>query len=175
MTKKIECKYSELEEVLFPLLRGRVFHVTDEVTFNDLIRNGWIHSNQQGQFAFALGQPGDSYGRKRGWVSLFDLHTAMDAPVKEALTGYYFLKLFRSETTRAVLFLAESVWGSLISWKHASQEVGGKEVYIPFVEAWYPGDIPLHLISDMLIVSVQSAPSRSSQVIAQDQDSPKAK
>jgi hypothetical protein len=172
MTQKIECKYSELEEIVFPLLRGRVFHVTNAETFHDLIRNGGIRSDQQGLFAFALGQPGNSYGRKRGWVSLFDLRAEEDADVKQALIRYFFLKVFRSDSTRAVLFLAESAWPSLISWKRASQEVGGKEVYIPFVEAWYPGDIPIHVISDRLIVTVHPDPSRLSEIIAQVQQRP---
>jgi hypothetical protein len=167
MTQKIDCKYCELEEIVFPLLRGRVFHVTTKDTFHELIGNGGIRSNQQGLFAFALGQPGNSYGRKRGWVSLFDLRTGEDADVKQALIGYFFLKVFRSESTRAVLFLAESAWPSLISWKRASQEVGGKEVYIPFLEAWYPGDIPVHVISDSLVVTVHPDPSRLTQIIAQ--------
>jgi len=44
----------------------------------------------------------------------------------------------------------------LISWQHARQEVERKEMYIPFVEAWYPGDIPLHLVNDSLVLTVKS-------------------
>jgi hypothetical protein len=169
MTQKIDCKYSELEETVFPLLCGRVFHITNVETFHELIGNGEIRSNQQGLFAFALGQPGNSYGRKRGWISLFDLRPAEDGDVKQALIRYFFLKVFQSDSSRAVLFLAESAWPSLISWKRASQEVGGKEVYIPFVETWYPGDMPRHVISDSLLVTVHSDPCRLNQIIAQAQ------
>ena len=154
--KKTECKYSELEEVMLPLLRGRVFHVTKHETFNHICQHGWICSNQPGPFAFTLGQSKSSYGRKRGWVSLFDLSNTTDAYVKEALIRYWFLRTMR-KGTHVYSFIAEAAWPSLISWKRASREVGATEVFIPFVETWYPGDIPLHLVSDSLAVTVQSA------------------
>ena len=37
------------------------------------------------------------------------------------------------------------------------REVGATEVFIPFVEAWYPGDIPLELVSDSLMVTTDPA------------------
>jgi hypothetical protein len=37
--------------------------------------------------------------------------------------------------------------------------VGGQEFFVPFVEAWYPGDIPLQLVNESLMVSVHP-PSR---------------
>ena len=137
--KKIACKHFELEEVLLPLLLGRVFHVTTEATFDRICQLGRIYSNQEVEFALTLGHSKNCYGRKRGWVSLFDLSHTADA---------------HNENTHVYLFMAESAWPSLISWKRASREVGATEVFIPFVEAWYPGDIPIELVSDSLMVTV---------------------
>ena len=151
--KKIACKHSELEEVLLPLLRGRVFHVTTAATFERICQRGWIYSTQEIDFALTLGHSKNCYGRKRGWVSVFDLSYTTDSDIKEALIRYWFLRSIRNENTHLYLFLAESAWPSLISWKRASREVGATEVFIPFVEAWYPGDIPIELVSDSLMVT----------------------
>jgi hypothetical protein len=155
--KKIACKHFELEEVLLPLLLGRVFHVTTEATFDRICQLGRIYSNQEVEFALTLGHSKNCYGRKRGWVSLFDLSHTADAHIKEALIRYWFLRSIRNENTHVYLFIAESAWQSLISWKRASREVGATEVFIPFVEAWYPGDIPIELVSDSLMVTVDPA------------------
>jgi hypothetical protein len=152
--KKITCKQSELEEVLLPLLRERVFHVTTEATFGDICQRGSIYSDQEVQFALTLGHSENCYGRKRGWVSVFDLSRTTDIHIKEALIRYWFLRSIRNESTHCYLFIAESAWPSLISWKRASREVGATEVFIPFVEAWYPGDIPIELVTDSLMVTV---------------------
>ena len=156
--KQLECKNTELEEVVLPLLRGRVFHVTKLETFDNICRSGWIYSHQQAEFAFTLAQAKNSYGRKRGWVSLYNLSSPTDAEIKEALVRYAFLKTIRNESTYVYLIVAEGAWSSLISWKHAIREVGGKEFFIPFVEGWYPGDMPLQLVSESLVVTVHLSP-----------------
>jgi hypothetical protein len=154
--KKIECRYPDLEETVLPLLRGQIFHVTNEETFNTICRSGWISGKEQGQFVFTPVAE-NSYGRKRGWVSLFDLRETPDAHIKEALIRYWFLRTFHNESTHVYLFVTESAWSSLISWKRATREVGATEFFIPFVEAWYPGDIPLCLIGHSLAVTVRTA------------------
>ena len=147
-----------MEAAVLPLLRGRVFHVTGRANFQEIARSRWIDSKQQVRFTSAFGQSENSYGRKRGWVSLFDLSNPQDGYIKEALIRYYFLKAFRSRSSAiCLLFVAESAWSSLISWQRARQEVGQKETYIPFVETWYPGDMPLDLVNDTLLVTVQSS------------------
>jgi hypothetical protein len=155
--KKIECKRSDLQPLVLPLLRGRVFHVTEETAFADISRSGWIDSKQLPRFVLPFGKSENSYGLKRGWVSLFDLSNTANAYTKDALIHYYLRKAFHNKSTAiCFLFIAENAWPSLISWQHARQEVERKEMYIPFVEAWYPGDIPLHLVNDSLVLTVKS-------------------
>src|SRR5262245_39461954 len=71
--EKIDCSYLDVVQVLLPLLCGRVFHVTTEEKFKDICQSGWIFSKEQTQFALTPGQSETTYGRKRGWVSLYDL------------------------------------------------------------------------------------------------------
>lgn len=157
--KRIESEHSEIEQVMLPLLRGRVFHVTTEEKFNDICRCGWIYSKEQTKFVFAPGQSETTYGRKRGWVSLYDLSNTEDTDIKEALIRYWFFRTLRAGSRYVYLIIAESAWSSLVSWKRASRDVGEQELFIPFVEAWYPGDIPLQLVSESLVLTVHP-PSR---------------
>ena len=157
--KKIDCSYFDVVQVLFPLLFGRVFHVTTEEKFNDICRSGWIYSKEQTQFVLTPGQSETTYGRKQGWVSLYDLSYTEHTDIKEALIRYWFFRTLRAGRTDVYLMIAKSAWSSLVSWKRASRDVGGQEFFVPFVEAWYPGDIPLQLVNESLVVSVHP-PSR---------------
>src|SRR5207245_5020415 len=49
--KKLECKNSELEQGMIPFLRGRVFHVTKQKTFDQICCSGWIYSHSQAAFS----------------------------------------------------------------------------------------------------------------------------
>jgi hypothetical protein len=159
LPNKIDCRRSDLETAVLPLLRGQIFHVTEEAMFENITRAGYIPSSLQTQFTSAFGRSENNYGRQRGWVSLLDLRDATDAYIKEALTRYYLLKVFHDKTASIyVLFIAERAWSSLIPWRHARDEVGRKQMCIPFVEAWYPGDLPLSLVSDTLVVKLRSYP-----------------
>lgn len=95
----------------------------------------------------------NNYGRKRGWVSLYDLSDPTDREIKEALIRHWFPRTVRKESPVVCLIVAESVRPSLISWKRASHEAGGREFFIPFVEVWYPGDLPLELVTDSLALT----------------------
>jgi hypothetical protein len=156
--RKIECDSSEVENVILPLLRGRVFHVTKEENFADIRRSGWIYSQQQARLVFTPQQLENSYGCKRGYVSLYDLRNSSDAEITEALIRHWFFRITDKESTQVYLIVAESAWSSLISWKRASQEVGGKEFFIPFVEVWYPGDVPFQLVDESLVISCRPSP-----------------
>jgi hypothetical protein len=155
--KRIDCEAADLEPTLLPLLRGRVFHMTKEDKFNDICRSGWVYSQEQAHFVFA-GQTEITYGRKRGWVSLFDFSDKKDKDIKEALIRHWFFRTLRNAGTHAYLIIAESACSSLISWQQAFREAGSKEFFIPFVETWYPGDMPLELVSDCFVVTVHRSP-----------------
>jgi hypothetical protein len=155
--KRIDCEVSDLEHILLPFLRGRVFVMTKEEKFKDICRSGWIYSQEQTQFVFA-GQTKTTYARKRGWVSLFDFSDNKDKDIKDALIRHWFFRTVRNPGTHAYLIIAESACSSLISWHQAFRDAGGKEFFIPFLETWYPGDMPLELVSDCFVVTVRPSP-----------------
>jgi hypothetical protein len=157
---KIECKKSDLEARVLPLLRGRVFHVTKLQTFDSIRAEGIKNSRD----SLPSSPWVNSYGPKRGWVCLFDLRNTTDAQVEMARSKYNFLRPPFSDADRnahVYLFMSESVWPHLISWKCAEQEKAWGEMFIPDVEAWYPGDIPISCVSDALVVTIESEPESS--------------
>jgi hypothetical protein len=156
--REIECEHSQVERLMFPLLRGRVFHVTNEENFLEIRRSGWIYSHRQARLAFSPSDPETSYGCKRGWVSLYDLRDPSDGEVKEALIRHWFLRKIVNDSARVYLIVDESAWSSLVPWERASREVGGKEFFIPFIEAWYPGDIPIRFIADSIALTIHPSP-----------------
>ena len=155
--KRIDCEAADLEHTLLPLLRGQVFYMTNEENFNHICRSGWIYGEEQAQFVLAPGQAQTTYGRKRGWVSLFDF-SDKDKDIKEALIRHWFFRTLRNAGTHAYLIVAESACSSLISWNQAFRETGGKEFLIPFVETWYPGNMSLELVSDCFVLTVHRSP-----------------
>jgi hypothetical protein len=169
MLTTIECKFSELHQSVLPMLRGRVFHLAEAAAADAFRRRGFIEAQHHGQFGSALCPPQKSYGAKRGYVCLFDFRSQGKTDLEEAFILHYFLKPFHYGNAYAYLFLAAGAWTKLIPWKQASSEIGTKELYIPFVEAWYPGDLPFELISDCLIVTVQPTAGVLREIIAKSQ------
>jgi hypothetical protein len=169
LTTTIDCKFSELHQSVLPLLRGRVFHLAEAAAVDSFRRRGFIEASRHGQFASALCSPQKSYGAKRGYICLFDFRRSGQTEVEEAFIRHYFLKPFHYGNAYAYLFLAPSAWAKLIPWKHASSEIGTKELYIPFVEAWYPDRLPFELVSDCLIVTVQPTAGALREIISKAQ------
>jgi hypothetical protein len=172
LTTKIDCKFSELQDAVLPLLRGRVFHLADVAALDSFYRRGSIPAGYRGQFAAGLCPAQTSYGAKRGYLCLFDFRVSAKSELEEAFIRHYFIKPFHYGNTYCYLSLAPSAWPKLIPWQHASSEVGTKELYIPFVEAWYPGDLPLDLVNDCLTVTVQPTAGTVREIIGKAQ--PKA-
>lgn len=52
------------------------------------------------------------------------------------------------------LFISDRVWTNIIRAENIEQEDGRHLQLVPYAEAWYPGDIPLSLVNDVLEVTV---------------------
>jgi hypothetical protein len=132
-----------------PLLRGQVFHVTSTEALESIQRAGSIISNQDGRFGFTFPQSKNSYGRERGYVCLFDLRGASEEAVSDARTKFNFLHPTAADP--AFLFVQEAHHPSLVPWTEAPTGA----MLVPYVEAWYPGHIPVSALSHALAVVVE--------------------
>ena len=91
----IKLHYSNLKEELLPLFLGKVFHVTTKDACSSIMAEKKIRNNMKGEREFVFPQSENSYGRKRGYVCLFDLRSATTEQIQDALMKFYFLNPFR--------------------------------------------------------------------------------
>jgi hypothetical protein len=152
--EQLSLSQARLEESLLPILRGSVFHVTTRSGFRGITKDGFIRNNKNGLFPCSFPQSSRSYARNRGCVSVFDLRATSDDQLQTALSNFYFLNPPNAEDNPFLLFLSESYHPQLIPWTQARDEEAWREMFIPIVEAFYPGDIPISCISRVLAVKI---------------------
>ncbi len=161
----IACKESELHHQILPLLVGNVFHITTAVGLDGIINDQAIRNNRTGSLPFTFGQSDNSYGRRHGFVCLFDLRNLSDTLIDDALLRYYFLNPTFAACNPIFLIMSQNIFAHLISWKRAEAEQAYKEVWIPNVEVWYDGDISLDEISRGVDVRITPTPSAHREML----------
>jgi len=138
---------------LLPRLRGKVFHVTTPANALSIIQSGRIGSNQSN--CYPLRWQGTSYFRKRGFVSVCDLHhnTSVRLTNEAALSKYH---IFNQGTmgASAFFFLAESHYDRLVKWRACKKETGLSELVVPHLESGFPNEILLRDICAIWWVKV---------------------
>ncbi len=146
-----------LVDELLPILRGLVFHVTRPSSYQGIVKKGTILNNKDKRFKYTFPQSANSWGRNRGYVSLFDLCNisdehlfgCADRGISGALDKFYFLNPPPCGNNPIFLVLDEAFHADLIPWTE-----GKGEMRIPYVEAWYPGDIKLTKVRKVFDVRV---------------------
>ncbi len=154
--KSLTCEYPKLEEDILPLLKGKVFHVTSLKSFNGIVNDGMIKHNANNDYEFSFGQSRNSYGRRRRCICLFDLRNKSDKLIKDALYRFYFLEhrsiRYCRRGTTIFLILSPKLYPNLIDYTQAQEEEADGEVWIKGVESWYPCNIPLQDIEQIIKV-----------------------
>lgn len=146
--------YRDLEKELLPRLSKRVFHVTTEHAFAQIVSDGIIKPNADGGFAFTFGQSKNSYFRKRNCLSLFDLRAATPQQIYDSLEKYYFLNPPFTENRPVYLFLNACCFDKLVPWTKWKEENALSEMVVPYVEAGYPGNLDIGLIDEALHLDI---------------------
>lgn len=157
---------TQYRDELLGLLKEKVFHVTSAKAYRRIRKDGFIFANQDEKYPLNTGSL-KSFGRYRGWVCLFDLRGKSDNEIDDALMCYSFLgpswfKEYYQNYTEyrfVYLLLSETCYNSLVpnregrtSWKDGS----GYTQYVPCVECWFPGKIPIQLIEKAICVRIRN-------------------
>jgi len=150
----ITCEKSGLKEKILPLLKEKVFHVTSSEAYQAIVGDGMIKPNKNACFGYTFPQSAISYGVKREYICLFDLRNKSDDVIEESLMKFYFLKPFHDQSISVFLILSSRLYENLIYYTQAKEEVGYKEMYIPYVECWYPDNISLKRIDEVIEVTI---------------------
>ncbi|KAF0121142.1 MAG: hypothetical protein FD151_1375 [bacterium] len=166
-TQSIDFIDTEYGDQLLRLLREKVFHVTTTKAYRRILKDGFIFGNQDEKYPPNAGSL-KSFGRYRGWVCLFDLRGKSDKEIDDALTRYYFLgpswfkEYFQDYTESRLVYLlmSETCYDQLVpnqegrtSWNDGS----GYIQYIPDIECWFPGKMPIGLIEKAICVRIRNS------------------
>lgn len=134
----------------FRLLQNKVWHTTSAPAFLAIVEDGRIQPNK-GQLPYTWGnQSRNSYGGKRGYISLFDFR---GVPPEKYGQCYFKWTCFFSKHQPLTLALeidAEFLASGFISAESVRRSPEWNEFLIPHVEAWYNGDIPIRAVRSVL-------------------------
>lgn len=153
-------KYNYRDKLLNHL-RGNIFHLTNYTNYKNIQNDGVIFNNKDEYFPLNTSSKG-SYGRLKGWVCLINLVDFSDVIINNSLMKYNFLSSEEINNTTHINTLVYLIYNSkysdeLIPNSYASENQmvdGVYPLYIPFVECWYPGNLPLEKITKILKVNI---------------------
>lgn len=145
---------------MLSLLKGTVFHLTTQASYNSILKDGMIYNNKDGCFKINTSSQ-NSFGRLAGYVCLFDLRNKDDDSIEDILNKYPFLgpPWFRQpkqpcddydEWNLAYLILDPKHYEKLIPYEKALEHFKVSDVWqqvIPHAETWISDHIPLEWIS----------------------------
>jgi hypothetical protein len=77
-----------------------------------------------------------------------------DNQLEKSLSNFYFSNPPFVNNNPIFLFLSPLHHSLLLPWAQARDEDAWKEMFIPHIEAFYPGDIPLSHINRVVQVTV---------------------
>lgn len=161
--QSIEFIDTEYKDQLLGILRDKVFHVTTAKAFKSIRKDGFIYGNQDAKYPLNESSL-NSFGRCKGWVCLFDLRGKSDKEIENGLNCYYFLmpSWFKelnesehyTESRLVYLYLSHAYYNELVPNCEARKNDKPSQ-FIPEVECWYPGNIPIGYIEKSLCVTIR--------------------
>ncbi len=157
-TSELHLHRDELDDRLLPRLVGRVFHVTSVISLDQILASGEIRPNVDGQFTTTFGFSSNSFFRKRGCISIFDYRFASLKQIEESICKCSPFHVPRSDHKLAYMFLSANEHHRLIPWTKWKEEQAWGEMIVPYVEAGFPGSIPMPSIEEVLRVIIEYPP-----------------
>jgi hypothetical protein len=155
VTNEYNFKAGELEDKLLPKLIGKVFHVTSFANFEKIEESGHIKTNHDGKLGCTFPQSRIFYGRKKGYVCLFDLRNTNDEEIEYALDRFYFIGDRALGDKQVFLILQPKTYAEFIDIPQAEADLGSNQIlWIPDVECWYPDALPLSKIQEIITVNI---------------------
>lgn len=148
-----------LRTELLPILKERVFHVTTVDGFLSISEDGAIRHNQDNRYPFSHSVSQASYFRTRGCVCLCDLRSVSDEDLENVLFKYNFLNPPPTDDMPVFMILSHEVYAVLHPWTDWKKGKPTESMVVPFIEAGYPGEIPITAVERTLIVEVKRKPT----------------
>jgi hypothetical protein len=133
------------------ILRPGIWHATSPAGFEGILATKSIEPNP-GDRSFSFPQTGNSYALATGGVALFDFGSSSE---EECISCHWKWTDFFYQWKPVTFVLGlerTAICAGLVANAQARREVGFSKVWIPWVEAWHKGPIPLAAIEKVLLV-----------------------
>jgi hypothetical protein len=160
---EIELLEDEAPERVEDLLEGRVFHVARYELLEQIQKDGVLRSNADGSLQTTFGSSSSSYFRKRGCLSLFDYREPPNDTIRDFRSRCAPLQPARVGGPGVAIFmLRPAVFSQLIPWTQWKMDQACGDMIVPYVEAGFPGSIPIEQIEEVIVVRVLLNPNANS-------------
>ncbi len=156
--RELTVEDGDFEAAATELLRGHVFHVTAAHSLPQIVGMGAILPNSDGRFRSPFSQSTNSYGVKRGYVCLFDFRKPNKPHIPSAFECFLGSAVAKYARWPSFLTIDSALYDELITSDTAQRETGGAEVWVPYVECWYPRAISLQAIASATVIRVKRRP-----------------
>jgi len=156
--RRLRVKETELEERIWPFIAGRVFHVTRSANVASILQAGGISPNKDGTFPSTFGSADNSFFRKRGCVSVFDLAHPTPEDIQVHLCSCWPLQTARPGSGIAIFILASAACKALVSWERWKEEDVVEQMVVPYVEAGFHGFLDLDRVAELIVIEVEEVP-----------------
>lgn len=143
----------DLPDRVLEMLLGRVFHVTSSASWLNIQAAGFIETNERARHETPFGVP-SSYGRRKGYVCLFDLRGKSDEDIKEGHLRLPFTRPHQLGAVAVYLLIAPLAFPNIIDEEAAIQDAGSRD-WIPGIECWYPSPVSVDLIESAVTVDFE--------------------
>lgn len=152
---------SETESVddVRKMLEGRVFHVTKRENIEAILSSGALLPNTDGRLETTFGSSANSFFRLIGCLSVFDYRKQEVPDIAEYRGRCYPFQAARPGGPGiAILMLKPESYQELLPWTEWSSSGDLSQNIVPYVEAGYPGPLPLSMIDEVLFVRITEDP-----------------
>lgn len=148
---------TEFDALVLPRLVDNVFHVTRYSSFESIVKSGQIDPNSDGHLGDAFPGSASSYGRCKGFVCLFDFRQKSQEDISCGIGSCDFR--YKLEDRLAFLLPRAEAFPKLIPGSEAYKDTDCQgRLWVPKVECWHPGALPLRLAAQVLDVCVSRTP-----------------
>jgi hypothetical protein len=152
--KHDEFNQSHFSTVYCQYFEGGLFHSTTVEGLRGIIRSRHIAPNKD-QFPFTFPQSENSFAYENGYISLFDFRNSQE---EEIIHHYWKFNTFfcRSGDTKIILRINHQNLELNIIPNNANPQIGHPDhrYSIPIYEVWYPDEIPISEITQVIISRV---------------------
>lgn len=138
----LEIQKSEMYEDFYPKIMGKVFHYTSGINFLSILKDKRVDPIKSSGKRTSV-HSHESMGRALKGVCLFDLREKPKNQIEKIRGWYNFLAPRFEDDTLVFLVISPDFYSDVITLSEIDDETKDKAMYLPHIESWHKGYLPL--------------------------------